>query len=128
MGFLNHQFNLFDQYMRRSRVINRNYHVKNQIGMSGAFYHAEIMHGNLWIDAANQTQDFIVDGNGFRILILNGIHMDNGIAVQLAAQFPLDVVNGIMECKNVAGSRNFTMERNHLTARAVVVNQHIVNT
>ena len=61
--------------------------IKNDIGMGGTGDHAEIVDGNVIVNAAYQRGDSLAGLLGNPVIGHHGVHMDDGVTAQLLPQF-----------------------------------------
>ena len=95
--------------------------------MGGAFYHTEIVDGKAAVQVAG---DFFNLGAHFIDLFVvcdDGVNVDGYGAVQFVLKLVLDVVNLVVDDEKVSVSRNFGVEGEDQSSRAVVVDNQVVH-
>ena len=101
--------------------------VEDDVGVRRPGHHAKVVdahgrvqrraHGILHLDARLAYQ---------RIVGVQRVHVDDGVAVQLRLEALLDGVDDVVQFVHVAVRRHFGVQRHHEVARAVFVDDEVV--
>ena len=105
----------------------RQHRVENDVGVRGAGDHAEIVDGDVLVDAAHELRYALARFGGELIVGHDGVHVDGGGAAELAAEPLLDVVDLVVQRHDVAVRGDLGVERDHHAAGAVVVHDEVVD-
>lgn len=108
-------------------IRKRNDDIKDDIGMGRAFDQTEVVEEDFRIGIFQQVGDGLPQMVCLFVVGDDRIHMDDGIALKFVVKAVFDVVDHIMEYEEAAVCRDFGMEGDHDTARAVIVDDHIVD-
>ena len=94
----------------------RHHRVENDVGVRGAGDHAEIVDGDVLVDAAHELRHALARFGGELIVGHDGVHVDGGGAAELAAEPLLDVVDLVVQRHDVAVRGDLGVERDHHAA------------
>ena len=88
--------------------------------------HAEVVDGDPGIDGTGDFAGFVLQTHEIFVFGIDRVHMDHGFAVQFPGQIHLDIIDAVVDIKHILECGHFRVERNHLTARTVVMDDYIV--
>ncbi len=116
-----------DEFFFRGRNIVRDDHIEDQIRVALSGDHAEIMDRDTLVDRFGKCSGLILKLHEIFVFRIDRIHVDDGLAVQFARQVELDIIDHIVDIKHILESGYFRVKRDHLPARAVVVDDDIMD-
>ena len=125
--FFHSAADLFFQILLADHVFKRCHHIKDHIRMCPASDDPEIMKTKYRINPVNHCCDHFFQFIGIGIIRRNRIHMNDGLAMQLFIQFFFNIINHIVNFQNIPTCRYLCMQRNHESARPVVMHHKIMN-
>ena len=105
-----------------------NHNVKNQVGVSRPGRHAEVVDGNARVDEFDERGDLGAFAQRQFVVGGDGIHVNDGGGAVAILQLAFDIVDDVVHLQDVSVARHFGVQRNHAAARAVVVDDQVVNT
>ena len=88
---------------------------------------AEVMDGEGGADLGGQLLSKRPQPLYLRIAHLDGVHMDDRLDVELLVEFPLDVVNNIMDLQNIGIGGHLGVDAHHPPPRAVIMDDQIMD-
>ena len=88
-------------------TLKRSGHIKNQIGVGGAFYHPEIVDGKAAIQIVGNFLNLGAHVVDLLIVCDDRVNVDGCGAVQFVLEFVLDIVNLVMDDQQVSMFRYF---------------------
>ena len=77
-------------------------------------------------ETENERRDFFPECIGLRIVHGDRIHMNDRVDAILALQTEFDIVNGVVRLTDGRRVGHLRMQREHASARAIVVHDHVV--
>ena len=89
--------------------------------------HAEVVDGDLVINAPHQRRHPLAGFCGHTVIRHNGVHMDDRLTAQFFLQFFFHIINLIMDIQHIFRSRHLGVEGDHHPPRTIVVDDQIVN-
>ena len=89
--------------------------------------HAEIVNAAQPVNARKRLLECGVFGVYLLVVGLDGVHVDRRVAAECAFQLALDGVDAVMQLEDIAAAVYFGVQRDHHSARAVVVNNEVVH-
>ena len=95
--------------------------------MGWTFHDAKIMQSQSFINRYQVTLHLRFVNFRFLVPYTNRVHMDHSAAMKGIPELMLDQVDLIMEGQNISCGRHFCMERDQYSARAVIMDNQIVN-
>ena len=123
-------YRLFDLFLRfpvAHLAAVRHHRVEDDVRVRRPCDHAEVVDGNVFIDAAHERGDPFMRGVHRLVVRHDGVHVDDGLAAKAVVQFLFHVVDLVMQSENVAVRGDLGMQRDHHAAGAVVVHDKVMD-
>ena len=117
-----------DQFFFRSGHIVRDDHVEDEVCVALARNHAEIVDRDALVEFFYDHLDLVLKLHEIFVFRVDRVHVDDSLAIEFLCQIVLDIVDDVMDVEHVLKSGNFRMKGDHLSARTVVVDDHVVDT
>ena len=116
-----------DQFFFRSGHIVRNDHIENEVRVAIARHHTEVVDRDALVEFFYDLFRLVLKLHEILVFRVDRIHVDDGLTVEFFRQVILDVIDDVVDIEHVLESRNFGVKGDHLSARTVVVNDHIMD-
>ena len=119
--------NLVGEGLVRHGEAEGRHHVEDEVGVGGAGDHAEVVEGEAGVDALHQRHHRLLRLGHQGVVRRHGVHVDDGVAVQLRLELALNVVDLVVDFQQVGLGGDLRVEGDHQPPGAVVVDQQVVD-
>ena len=123
---LDNRFNAVAKLLFALAEVVGNDQVEDYVGMRGARNHTEVVNGKARIYAGDERGDLIFSGDHRFVVGGYGVHVNNRIAGELFAKLFFDIVYHIVRSNHIGFVGYFSVQRDHHSAGAVVMNYEVV--
>ena len=127
-GAVHQLFYFVDELIVTELEIGRDNRIKNKVGVACAGDHAKIVYAYYRIDLAHKLRNSTLHLGDLAVVSFDGVHMYCGNSAETLLDFSLGIINGIMDNKNIIAAVDLSVEGNHKSAGAVIMDDQIVNT